>query len=163
MTATYIEVDDEAVNAVLQRLVELGADMTPVTRPISEDMMAAVEDRFADEASPEGPWADLAPSTKKAREKRGTWPGKILQESGQMLSRIVPFYSEDEAGVGTNYLAPGGDAILAAIHHFGTDRAGRNHSTTIPARPIFTLSDDEIQRIFDTALASLDQVIQGGY
>ncbi len=161
MAATYIEVDDEAVRAVLQRLVDLGADMSAVTRPISEMMMAAVETRFADESSPEGPWADLAPSTKKAREKRGKWPGMILQESGQMLSQIVPFFSEDEAGVGTNYHAPGSDYILAAIQHFGTGSAGRNHATTIPARPIFVLSDEDIQRIFDSASASLDQVIGG--
>jgi len=154
MASTYIEVDDEAVRAVLDRLSELGADMTPLMRAISEDMMAAVEDRFANESTPADPWVDLAASTKKAREKRGTWPGKKLQESGRLLSSIVPFYDNQEAGVGTN-------VIYAAIHNFG-GQAGRNHSATIPARPFFVLGEDDLQRIYETADGFLDQVIQGG-
>ncbi|MDD5249650.1 MAG: phage virion morphogenesis protein [Rhodocyclaceae bacterium] len=150
---THIELDDEAVNAVLGRLVELGADTSMATRPISEDLMAAVEDKFARELGPEGPWQDLADSTKKAREKRGTWPGKKLQETTRLLSSIQPFYDASEAVVGTN-------VIYAMIQNWG-GQAGRNHATTIPAREYFWLSDEDWQRIFESAESVLDRVIAG--
>ena len=69
------------------------------------------------------------PKTIKQREKKGHWPGKILQQTGQLKRSITAQSTDTEAIVGTNLK-------YAPTHHFGR----RN----IPARPFMQIDKSDI-------------------
>ena len=81
----------------------------------------ATEQAFQDEADPATgqKWDDLADVTKAAREKRGHWPGKILQESGTMAGSLVQEHGRDFAS-----LTMPAEIEQGAIMQFG-GQAGR--------------------------------------
>lgn len=116
MSLIRIELDGGAeINAALGRLGALMGDMTPLMRQFVGIMADAVEDNFDREQTPDGhPWEPLKPDTIKARESRGYWPGKILQQRGQLAASIAREFGSNYAAVGTNL-------EYAAIHQFGGD------------------------------------------
>lgn len=120
------------------RIAEKAGDTKPLMASIAEAMHDSVRENFSKEGRPT-PWVSLAPSTIKQREKKGYWPGKILQRTGDFLRRITPFSSETEGGVGTNH--PG-----AALQNFG-GKAGPGRKVTIPAREFMVLDEVAIDDI----------------
>lgn len=130
---------------------------------IAETMRTAILKNFETEGSRIGkPWQRLSHQTIKDREKKGYWPGKILQRRGQLKRSIISSYGEDFAQVSTNL-------IYAAIHNYGgvihrsslktymrKYRAGKKakkptsnkmSSIRIPARPFMKLNNDDIEKI----------------
>lgn len=99
---------------------------------------SAAEDNFAEEGRPDK-WQDLSKVTKKLREKKGKWPGQILQVSGQLASSVNTYYDNDSAVIGSNL-------EYAAIHQLG-GKAGRNKKVIILTRPYLRLVDDNIVEI----------------
>ena len=100
----------------------------------------AVEQNFEEEGRPIK-WSPLAPSTKKQRAKKGTFPGKILQDTGQLTASIQADSDKTTATVSTN-------DFRAPILHFGS-KTGRDGKTIIPPRPILILTkpdQGEIQK-----------------
>nr|AUG44388.1 phage morphogeneis protein [uncultured bacterium] len=74
-------------------------------------MARSTDANFAAQGRPQ--WRDLAPSTKRSRARKGTWPGMILQVSAAGLaSSVHSFATSTSAGVGTN-------KIYAAIQQLG--------------------------------------------
>jgi len=156
-----------------------GRDMTPLMQRISGILGSGIERNFEAEGRPK--WPDLAESTKKARARRGKWPGQILQVSGHLATSVQEFFSPTRAGAGTN-------KIYAAIQNFGgtiiqhprsqkvyfraNEKTGEignrfvrksksNYSQwatsgerriTIPARPFAQITEQEIREI-ETATA----------
>ncbi|MEG8946621.1 phage virion morphogenesis protein [Rosettibacter firmus] len=136
---------------------------------IAETMRSAVLKNFETEGSRIGkPWQRLSHQTIKQREKKGYWPGKILQKTGQLKRSIISSYGEDYAQVSTNL-------IYAAIQNYGgvihrstlktylkrkinlnpltksqlQYKAGSNKmsSIRIPARPFMQLNNQDIEKI----------------
>ncbi|MFN3695329.1 MAG: phage virion morphogenesis protein [Ignavibacterium sp.] len=136
---------------------------------VAETMRTAVLKNFETEGSRIGkPWQRLSHQTIKQREKKGYWPGKILQRTGQLKRSIISSYGEDYAQVSTNL-------IYAAIQNYGgiihrstiktilkkkinsnpltksqrQYKAGSNKmsSIRIPARPFMKLNDQDIEKI----------------
>jgi phage virion morphogenesis protein len=134
-----IEIDDERLLEELGSLAESAADLTPLMREIAGDLAAAVEENFEEQGRPK--WVDLSDATIKARERKGYWPGKILQQRGELAASIVTEFDATSAQVGTN-------KIYAAIHQFG-GKAGRNRSVDIPARPFLAIGEQDIEAIID--------------
>ncbi len=116
-----IKYDDRKIRRALKRLAAAGKDMTPAFRAISGVLADATEQAFQDEADPATgqKWDDLADVTKAAREKRGHWPGKILQESGTMAGSLVQEHGRDFAS-----LTMPAEIEQGAIMQFG-GQAGR--------------------------------------
>lgn len=121
-----IKIDDKDVTNLLKTLQSRVQHMQPIMRQVAEIMRDAVEENFEKEGRPEK-WKHLSPSTVVQREKKGHWPGKILQVEGQLASSISAKATNTEAIVGTK-------KKYAAIHQFG-GQAGRKHAVEIPARP----------------------------
>jgi len=138
-----IQVDDKEVVSLLKNLSKKVEDMTPVMRIIAGIMHDAVEENFEKEGQPK--WTPLAPATIKQREKKGHWPGKILQQSGQLASSISKKATSKSAIVGTN-------KVYAAIQQFG-GKAGRGHKVTIPARPFLKLDNKALNDIKNAILS----------
>ncbi|MEM4313413.1 MAG: phage virion morphogenesis protein [Thermoplasmata archaeon] len=130
---------------------------------IAETMRSAVLKNFETEGSRIGkPWQRLSHQTIKQREKKGYWPGKILQKTGQLKRSIISSYGEDYAQVSTNL-------IYAAIQNYGgvihrsslktflrKKREGKEakkptnnkmSSIRIPARPFMQLNNDDLEKI----------------
>lgn len=130
---------------------------------IAETMRVAILKNFETQGSRIGkPWQRLSPLTIKQREKKGYWPGKILQRTGQLKKSIISSYGEDYAQVSTNL-------IYAAIQNYGgvihrsslktylrkkregkdAKKPGNNKMSIIriPARPFMKLNDQDIEKI----------------
>ncbi|HBE44260.1 MAG TPA: phage virion morphogenesis protein [Deltaproteobacteria bacterium] len=156
-----IKVDDKGVIQLLKRLEQKMGDMTPVMRAIAGIMHDAVEQNFEEEGRPK--WKPLSPATIMQREKKGHWPGKILQASGQLASSINSRATSNSAIVGTN-------KKYAAIHQLGGKTKAHiikprhkaalffpglkhpvksvNHpGSKIPARPFLKLDDRALEAI----------------
>ena len=75
-------------------------NMSLIAIAVAGEMKDAVEENFEKEGRRK--WKGLKDRTKKARARRGHWPGKILQDSGSLASSINTRHSPTEAFVGTN-------------------------------------------------------------
>jgi len=118
----------------------------PLMKAIARDMEVSTEDKFEREegvpkafhnrpsGGPIRPWKRLKDSTRRARARKGHWPGLILQAEGKLASSVSTSFSRNTARVGSN-------SVYATTHEFG-DR-GRN----IPDRSFLALSTVDIDRI----------------
>lgn len=114
MDKIEIKIDRAPFLDAINRLQQAEADLAPVMGRVAEAMRDMTAQAFADEADPETgqPWEPLKTATIKARQKRGKWPGNILQVAGQLANSIHAEHDDHRAVVGTNL-------AYAAIHHFG--------------------------------------------
>lgn len=161
------QLDSADVRRSLEMLRVSCQDASPVMRVIAGDMERAVEKNFASEGRPA--WVGLTAGTIAGRIKSGTWPGKILQRTGQLASSIVTRSDSTSATVGTNL-------AYAAIHQFGgktrahtiTARKGkalafggifrrqvRHPGSKIPARPFLALDHGDERQIQESVLLFL--------
>lgn len=98
------------VLASLGRFEAAGSDLSPLMR-IWRGMLAdSVEENFERQGRPA--WLALSKRTIAARTKRGTWPGKILQERGELAASVVDGSDRNSAWVSTN-------KAYAKIHQYG--------------------------------------------
>ena len=134
MADKRVTVTNEALLDVLGQLGERLDDMTPAMRPISQVLLDSIEHAYATQADPATAttWQELAARTIEQREERGYWPGKIMQQTGQLAA-------SETAAYGPRFAEAGSNKVYAAIQHFG-GQAGRARATTIPARPRYALS-----------------------
>jgi phage virion morphogenesis protein len=132
-----IKIDSEQLQKELKKLLQLARDRRPLMKNIAGMMHNAVEENFAQEGRPK--WIPLSPKTIAARQKKGYWPGQILQQTGRLAASITQYADNDQAVVGTN-------AVYAAIHQFG-GKAGRGKKVNIPARPYLQLTDENMEEI----------------
>jgi hypothetical protein len=149
------------VEAMLTRMAERAADMTPaMDGPVSDLIEASFLNRLANE----GPgWAALAPSTQANRRRPGRGLGGIGEDTLKMYNSLINPSAEgaikivSPTGVsrGTDVESDRGKRY-ADIFHLGR-RDGRQ-----PARPLF---DDEslnsLASMTETIL--LDHVILGAF
>ena len=123
-----VEVKDQEVLAILNRLIGGMKDMRPAMANVAQALASESERQFATQSGPLGGWPDLADSTKAARSKKGSWPGQILQVSAAGLAPSV------QTAYGPNFASIGSNKPYSAIHMFGGS-AGRGHAAKISARP----------------------------
>ncbi len=139
----FIDIDAKEPLLLLADLEGKLENTKPLMGNIAGAMLNAVEKNFAAEGRPD--WVDLTDNTK---DKRKNWPGKILQDSGQLAASVTPRHDADEAAVSTN-------DIKAATHQFGAKEGEYGTTKTglpipfgdIPARPFLVLGDDDIEEI----------------
>ena len=145
--------DDAAVVAALNRLRVAAADMRPAMREVAATLEDAAEEAFASQSSPAGtPWAVPSASTKARRAKRGTWPGRVLQESGGrgLAGSVSSDYGGDYGVAGTN-------KVYAGTHQFGADKGAFGSTRRgqpipfgdIPARPFLRIGRERRRDILD--------------
>lgn len=149
-----IKFESKAVMGVLGQMEHGLQDMTRLAGSISTEFLSQTEVNLEAEGRPQ--WLGLAASTIARREKRGTWPGKIMQESGQLAASFTPDHDSDSAWIGSN-------KKYAAIQHVG-GQAGRGRKVRIESRPAMPVdaqgnlqpeAEDAIFGIANAYLASL--------
>lgn len=108
-----VEIDDRALRATLDRLLDRVRDATPAMEDIARALRNHTEDAFENERSPFGPaWDDLSDVTKAIRAKDGHWPGPILQVTGGLAGSI-------SSAAGADWASIGAGKVYAATHQFG--------------------------------------------
>lgn len=135
-----IKLNNKEIEKYLLELAQKAENLRPVMKNIAGILAYSTEENFKTEGRPDK-WIDLAESTKKQREKKGHWPGQILQVSGQLAASINTYYDNDSAVIGSNL-------DYAAIHQLG-GQAGKNKSVDIPARPYILLQKEDEKNIID--------------
>lgn len=171
MAGIEIRVEVADIDAALAEIERRLEDTTPIMRKVSGVMLDAVEQNFEEEGRPR--WVGLARSTIRDRQRKGYWPGRILQRTGRLASSVVRAFGNGFATVGTNL-------EYAAIQNFGgeirqfaqtrfvnfrVDKRGRSRFSTrqkanlaqavtygdrritIPARPFLALTDGDQEEI----------------
>lgn len=130
-----VVVNADGIQRLLADLKAKTNNLRPALVGIAGIMKDSTGENFDREGRPR--WPDLADKTKEARKRKGKWPGKILQVSGQLALSISERVTSDSAIVGTN-------KRYAAIHQFG-GRAGRRNAADIPARPFLKIEKTDVQ------------------
>jgi phage gpG-like protein len=94
-----------------------GKDYSKLYKIIGNLMQDAVEENFATQGEYFGgtEWAPLKPATIRARERKGYWPGKILQVTGGLAASFS--YTVTDEGLDTGF-----GKEYAPYLHFGTSR-----------------------------------------
>lgn len=147
--ADFIEIDLNGTDRALEKAADVLADTAPLMQELSEVLLTGVEGNFAREEGPNGPWAELAESTKEERARKGKWPGKKLQRSGQLVAATQAFHTGRTAGVLNN-------KVYGPIHHFGGTEAMPPGPADVPARPFMYVSSQTEDELDDTIADHLD-------
>lgn len=100
------------INTLLNQLSEVMDKPRPLMLNIAETLHAQSMEMFRNEGYPANSWQDLAKSTQRQRAKKGHWPGRKLQVSGQLISSVQTDAGNDYAAISTN-------KVYAAIQHLG--------------------------------------------
>jgi len=153
-----VEVKDEAVVNLLNRLKSRARDLTPAMRVIGEIVRSSVLKNFMAGGRPDRWTPTKVLSTYLSYTMRKTGSGsrrkaytlrggltkgferyaagkKTLIDTGRLKNSITARAYSGRAVVGTN-------VIYAAIHQFG-GMAGRGRKVRIPARPFLMVQDED--------------------
>ena len=126
-----IKVNIDSALSGLDRMARGVQDTSPLMADLADALASESERQFAAQSGPLGQWAILRPVTQRMRERRGTWPGKMLQvTSGGLAASVQTKSDRATATIGSN-------KVYAAIHQFGgvTSPKSMIPGKTIPARP----------------------------
>lgn len=154
---------DGAALAALGRAASAIGDPTPMFQDIGSMLVASTQQRFEDEAAPDGsPW----PMSIRAM----TQGGKTLTDTALLKNSISFAASEDGVEVGTNvpYAGPHqSGAVIKARTPRGLrfQIAGQwvnKAQVTIPARPFLGLDADDDAAIVRIAGTFLQAAVEGG-
>ena len=143
MAGVTIRADSAEVQSALAGMRSRLGDLSPVMQQVAGVLADEAEQAFEDQRDPSTltPWEKLAGSTIATRTEARTWPGRILQVTGQLASSV----SQDH---GADFAVAGSNLVYAAIHQLG-GAAGRGGKSLIPARPFLGLSPDGEEEILD--------------
>lgn len=98
-----------------------------------------VQENFREEGDKVGGWQGFADSTLEriAKYDPGREPAKLLQNSGRLRISFKPFYTADDAGIGSRI-------PYAEFHQDGNDRLPQRRM--LPEREEV---DDDLRQIYD--------------
>lgn len=111
MPTPKIEVKYGPITRRLHMLKRNGESLEKPLKQIGEIILSSVEENFLNEGRYESTgswrggtmrWKDLKPATKKARARKGKWPGKKLQVSGQLAASFNAVVKGDNLEIGSN-------------------------------------------------------------
>lgn len=142
-----VSLNTQAIDTMLKHIQNVTGQLAPLMVAVRQELLAQTEANFADSGRPN--WPALAAPTEAQREKKGKWPGQILQMSGALARSVVGTSDERSAMIGV-----GSEIPYAAIHQFG-GQAGRNRKVAIPARPYLPLVNGVLQPQAEVAILEL--------
>jgi phage virion morphogenesis protein len=136
-----IEVKDQGLTDLVNRITGHMSDMTPVFSEIGEVVAESVQRNFEEHRSPEGKkWEELSPGYAVWKAKKGRNAADILILNRILMGSIHPKAERDRVQVGTN-------VVYAAVHQFGIGRRSnlktKREMGAIPARPFLGVRDDD--------------------
>lgn len=146
---------DRLTEALTSAYTALNGDLSELNKSIADLLSDSTTERFISKKAPDGStWDDLSPLTQQLKGNNNILVGK-----NNLLDSITSYYTESSAVVGTA-------VDYAPTHQFGATITPKNGkylrfgnknggasltSVTIPARPIFGISDEDEREILDLA------------
>lgn len=115
-TKLELQVSDTKVLERLNQIVTTLGNTAPLMNEISLVLLAQTEQAFAQGGNPV-PWEALSARTIKDRSRRGTWPGQILQDSGQLVASVTASSGRDFAQISSNKAYAAVMQFGGVIHH----------------------------------------------
>lgn len=158
-----VEIKDQDVKRLFNRLSSAVRDLTPAMREIGEIVRASVVRNFEEGGRPEK-WKPHAAATilkgisrkqftrrgrLKAAASRKLSKGKVLIASARLQNSIHPAPYRNGVVVGTN-------VKYARIHQLG-GLAGRGRKVEIPARPYLMVQDEDWGPIKEAILRRIEE------
>lgn len=123
--------------AALEALARQARDTRPMMRAIGAMLEASTQQRFQDEAGPDGAaWPSLAAATLRRRDPQAP----KLRLANHLYDSLSHRAARAEARVGVN-------RVYGRIHQLGGEAGRRGQRVTIPARPYLGVSDADRQEI----------------
>lgn len=135
----HIQIDTSELDGLLRKLSDrIGSDA--MFQEVGNLVLNTTERAFELERSPDGTaWMPLKTSTVLEKTRRYGSAKKRLWAEGDMQGSLTMGADQSGAVVGLNaYTADGYPYPI--VHQFGTNRAGRNGSVSIPARPFLPIT-----------------------
>jgi phage virion morphogenesis protein len=151
-----IEVKDQEVTAMLNRLMAGMNDLQPAMANVAQALASESERQFATQSGPLGAWPSLSSETTiPFRTKKGTWPGKMLQVSAGGLAASV------QTAYGSNFARIGSNKPYSAMHMFGGTTSAKSMipGKRIPARPYLPFNP-QTSELSDPAKATVIEVLE---
>lgn len=110
-----------------------------------------------------GPWPALSPETlaTKSGSRKLYETGKMYGQFRQIVDN--PIFSGN--GISWNFESNTSSGEYLMVHHFGTNKAGKGNSITIPARRVYgvnTKDRQEIQKIVKKHLSKFVSITLAG-
>lgn len=158
-----VEIKDQDVKRLFNRLSSAVRDLTPAMREIGEIVRTSVIRNFEAGGRPER-WKPHAAATimrgisrrqftkggrLRAGSSRRLARGKVLIDTGRLQGSIAPKPYSDKVIVGTN-------VKYARIHQLG-GKAGRGRKVAIPARPYLMVQDEDWGPIKEAILRRIEE------
>lgn len=78
------------LNTYIKEVMRNGNNTRPIMTFAVSVMSTSAIENFREQGREPHKWRGLAESTIEARERRGTWPGNILEEFGQLKQSLLP-------------------------------------------------------------------------
>lgn len=141
----------------LRAMIDRLSDLTPLMQGMGQHMLPSVRRNFNEGGRPE-PWApgkfEVEGFEEQAlRSATKSYKGRAQRRQGRTrMGGLLVLTGDLRGSIG--YTAERGDLVLwsrpemnpvkAAVHQFGTNRAGRNHDITIPARPFLVFQQEDL-------------------
>ena len=171
MSIISIEIVDQAINTVLQNLLEAGQDMRPIMQSIGDDVVQRIKLRFATGVGPDGQrWQPNSYTTYEIISRRlskGNFrkDGRLNARGADKISSKRPLHGESgdlarqfHVIATDNSVTIGNSMIYAAMQQFGGVTSPRSMipGAVIPARPFFPITaagelyPDEQRSILET-------------
>ncbi len=135
-----LTMETSGLDAYLLKLENKVTHVSPLMKLLGDIMRFAVDENFKQEGRPQK-WQSLNIMTALDRFAQG-YAGPILQREGTLRKSVKRRYLP----LGVEIYS---DSEYVAIHDQG-GYAGRNRSTYIPERPIFVLTEEDINEIEKT-------------
>lgn len=134
--------EDEAIQASLKKLRDLGRDMTPITQAITAVLESESANAFIKEQNPADgkKWEAHSERYQAHLAKKGITKSKILQRSGLLARSLSTEFDAVSAVIGTN-------RVYGALHQRGGMPTLSPSVRDMPARPYMGLSKDGIADI----------------
>lgn len=173
-----IDVNNSAVLAAFNRLLQAGQDLNPIMHAIGEDIVERAKQRFETSTAPDGtPWAPNSDTTLRAllhsNDKNFTKKGAVSARGNKVLVGKKPLIGETKdlsreihPSYGDNSVTVSASPVYAAMQQFGGKKSEfPNLWGDIPARPFLPVTPfgglylDEEHEIVKVINAYLQQAI----
>jgi phage virion morphogenesis protein len=146
-----ITVDSAPLRDVLDRLIAVTDDLSPVMRAIGGEMEGRIRERFETQSDPLGAaWAPWVPSTVKTYPKDGH--KRVLDRYGDLLDSLN--YVADDHSVTTGFGQP-----YVAYHEFGTKKMERR-GLLFADPDAGTLAPDDERAVIDIVMAAIAKALR---
>jgi len=149
-----IELKEDEVAAVLNRLSKALTDMTPVMEEIGDMLINSTKERFKEGIAPSGSkWAPKSQTTIDAYRQRGDRVDfrPLFGPTGRLSSEISRVATDQSVEIGSNLIYAAVMQFGAAKGAFGsTKKGGAIPWGRIPARPFLGISEQDRANLIAT-------------